>query len=87
MSYSGSVKWFKGSYGFIIADDEIPGLSKEKNELFVYYTGIKSEGFRKLKRGQEVEFDVISGANGLQAVNVMVTKDVDVDDSKKEERD
>lgn len=75
MSYSGTVKWFKGSYGFILTDEEIEGLNKD--EVFVYYTGIEMEGFRKLYRGQEVDFDVVEGANGPQAVNVKVTKDVE----------
>ena len=71
MSYNGTVKWFKGSYGFLITDDEIPEVGK--NEIFVYYSGIVSDGFKKLKRGQLVKFDVVKGANGFQAVNVEVT--------------
>jgi CspA family cold shock protein len=73
MSYTGTVKWFKGSYGFIITDGEIPEVGK--GELFVYYSGIKAEGFRKLRRGQKVKFEIVKGANGYQAVDVEVTGD------------
>jgi CspA family cold shock protein len=63
----GNVKWFnelKG-YGFITAEDG--------NDYFVHFTGIKSEGFRTLKEGQKVRFDLENGENGKQqAVNVEV---------------
>ena len=86
MSYSGTVKWFKGSYGFILTDEKVPGLNKD--EVFVYYTGIAMDGYKKLYRGQEVDFDVVEGANGPQAVNVMVTKDVERDErGERDERD
>ena len=81
MSYNGTVKWFKGSYGFILTDGSIPELKKSgKDEVFVYFTGIAMEGYKKLRRGQEVEFDVIEGANGPQAIEVIVTKDVEGDE-------
>jgi len=71
MSYSGIVKWFKKSYGFITTEDDVPQLNG-KNEIFVHFSGIKAEGFKKLEKDQEVTFDVVVGANGPQATNVEV---------------
>ena len=56
----GTVKWFNNQkgYGFI-------------NDVFVHYSGIQSNGFKSLEEGQEVEFEVIEGQKGPQAVNVV----------------
>jgi len=62
----GNVKWFnelKG-YGFITAEDG--------NDYFVHFSGIKSEGFKTLKEGQKVKFELENGERGKQAVNVDV---------------
>jgi len=61
---SGSVKWFNDTkgFGFIQAEDG--------NELFVHQTEIQCDGFRTLKEGQKVEFDVTQGDKGAKAVNV-----------------
>lgn len=63
----GKVKWFNESkgYGFITTEDG--------KDVFVHYTGIKGEGFRTLMEGQEVEFDIVAGNKGDQAVNVKLT--------------
>ena len=61
---TGTVKWFNATkgYGFI---------SQEGGEdVFVHYSAIEMEGYRKLKEGQEVEFSVEKGPKGLQAANV-----------------
>jgi len=63
----GTVKWFneKKGYGF---------LSQENgNDVFVHYTSIKSDGFKTLKEGDAVEFEVQDGPKGPQAVNVKLT--------------
>ena len=46
-------------------------LYHEGNDVFVHYSGIQSNGFKSLEEGQEVEFEVIEGQKGPQAVNVV----------------
>jgi CspA family cold shock protein len=61
---TGTVKWFNDAkgYGFI---------SQEGGEdVFVHHTAITMDGFRTLKEGEKVEFDVVQGPKGLQAANV-----------------
>jgi len=63
---TGRVKWFneKKGYGFI---------SQESGEdVFVHYTAIQARGFRTLHEGQRVKFDIVQGAKGPQAANVVV---------------
>ncbi|MAX91154.1 MAG: cold shock domain protein CspD [Pseudomonas sp.] len=62
---SGKVKWFNNAkgYGFIVADggDE---------DLFAHYSAIQMEGYRTLKAGQAVMFDILQGPKGLHATNI-----------------
>lgn len=62
----GTVKWFDNAkgYGFIIYDDS--------KDIFVHFSGIIKEGFKTLKEGQSVEFEIGEGSKGPQAVNVKV---------------
>lgn len=62
----GTVKWFNKNkgYGFI----ETPGRA----DVFVHFTAIQMEGYRELKEGQMVEFNVVEGRKGLQASTVTV---------------
>jgi len=61
----GTVKWFNDSkgYGFIGPDDG-------SEDLFVHYTSVQSDGYRSLREGQAVEFEVREGRKGLEAFNV-----------------
>ena len=60
----GIVRRFSNQRGFGFISDE------NGNDVFVHYTGINGEGFKSLEEGQEVEFDVVQGQKGPQAVNV-----------------
>ena len=62
----GTVKWFSAEkgYGFIEKEDG--------GDVFVHFSAIQSDGFKTLNEGQQVEFDVVSGARGDQAANVKV---------------
>lgn len=63
---TGTVKWFNAAkgYGFISRDGG--------DDVFVHYSAIKSEGFRKLEEGQRVEFTVEDSAKGPQAAEVTI---------------
>jgi cold shock protein len=63
----GFVKWFdtKKGYGFI----EQPG----GEDVFVHFSGIQGDGFKSLRAGEEVEFEVTPGPKGPQAIGVMKT--------------
>ncbi len=64
MKEQGTVKWFNTSkgYGFI---------GRESGEdVFVHFSAIQGEGYRSLKEGEKVSFDVTNGPKGLQAENV-----------------
>jgi CspA family cold shock protein len=63
---TGSIKWFdaKKGYGFI--------TSSNGGEIFVHYSAIQGQGYRVLKDGQKVEFEVIQGRKGLEAKNLQV---------------
>lgn len=60
----GTVKWFNNQKGYGFINDE------EGNSIFVHYTGLNMEGYKSLAENDNVEFDVIEGAKGPQAVNV-----------------
>ncbi len=61
----GKVKWFneKKGFGFITSD-------MDEKDVFVHFSALNGDGFKSLKEGDEVEFDVISGPKGDQASNV-----------------
>ncbi|PAU88705.1 cold shock domain protein CspD [Pseudomonas sp. WN033] len=62
---NGKVKWFNNAkgYGFIVADGR-------DEDLFAHYSAIQMDGYKTLKAGQPVRFDIIQGPKGLHAVNI-----------------
>ena len=68
--YKGTVKWFNNAkgYGFLGRDGGA--------DVFVHYTSIQREGYKSLKEGDEVEFDIIQGAKGPQADQVFRLKEM-----------
>lgn len=62
---TGTVKWFNSEkgFGFITSD--------EGNDVFAHFSQIQKEGFKTLEEGQKVEFDVVEGAKGPQAENII----------------
>lgn len=63
---TGKVKWFNNSkgYGFIEVDQD------NNMDVFVHYRSIMGEGYRSLKDGQVVKFDLKESEKGFQAENV-----------------
>ena len=62
---TGIVKWFSNAkgYGFISPDNG-------GEDVFAHFSPIESEGYRTLKEGQKVEFDISDGPKGLQASKI-----------------
>ena len=62
----GKVKWFNESkgYGFITSAEGGP-------DIFVHFSTIQMDGFKTLKEGEEVQFELVTSDKGLQAANVM----------------
>jgi CspA family cold shock protein len=62
---TGTVKWFNDSKGFGFITPSEGG-----EDLFAHHTAIQMSGFKTLKEGQKVEFEVKRGPKGLQAHNI-----------------
>ncbi len=61
----GKVKWFSDAKGYGFIAPEQGG-----DDVFVHFSAVGGEGFKSLKEGQDVEFEVQDGPKGKQAVNV-----------------
>lgn len=61
---AGKVKWFNETKGFGFIEQD------SGEDVFVHYSSITGDGFKTLKEGQRVEFDVTKGPKGLKAENV-----------------
>lgn len=69
---TGQVKWFNNAkgFGFILPDEE--GV-----DLFAHYSEITIEGYKTLKAGQMVSFDIVNGEKGPHAANIMPMENTD----------
>lgn len=67
MRMTGTVKWFndKKGFGFITREDG-------EKDCFVHFSAIQGDGFKSLKEGQQVEFEIVDGDKGPAAQNVVV---------------
>ena len=63
---TGKVKWFSNAkgFGFIQVDGQ-------EKDIFVHYSNIQAEGYRTLREGDAVDFDLVQGPKGLKAENVV----------------
>lgn len=63
---TGTVKWFneEKGYGFIAGEDN--------NDVFVHYSDIVATGYRKLEKGQKVEYEVTEHNGRMKAINVVI---------------
>ncbi|WP_166243658.1 cold shock domain-containing protein [Paenibacillus turpanensis] len=61
----GKVKWFNAEKGYGFIETEQGG------DVFVHFSAIQTDGFKTLEEGQDVEFDIVEGARGPQAANVV----------------
>jgi len=62
----GKVKWFNDAKGYGFIEQDGGG-----DDVFVHFSAIQAEGFRTLREGQEVEFELNTGDKGLNAQNVL----------------
>ncbi|MFO7705199.1 MAG: cold shock domain-containing protein CspD [Halopseudomonas sp.] len=62
---NGKVKWFNNAkgYGFVV-------IEGRDEDLFAHYSAIQMDGYRTLKAGQAVKFNIIQGPKGLHAVDI-----------------
>ena len=66
---NGKVKWFNNAKGYGFVNEE-----GKTEDLFAHYSAIIMEGYKTLKAGQAVSFEIIQGPKGLHAVNIDAAK-------------
>lgn len=68
---NGKVKWFNNAKGYGFVNEE-----GKTEDLFAHYSAIIMDGYKTLKAGQPVSFEIIQGPKGLHAVNIDTAKAV-----------
>ncbi len=65
---TGTVKWFNNAkgYGFILSSDGV-------SDIFAHYSAITMDGYKTLKAGQEVSYELVEGEKGQHATNIAPT--------------
>lgn len=72
---TGTVKWFSDAKGYGFIEQEDGG------DIFVHFSAIQQEGFKTLKEGERVTFEVVQGPKGLQADKVMKAGEAPADEA------
>jgi CspA family cold shock protein len=69
--YQGTVRWFNNAkgYGFL-------GRDSGETDVFAHYSSIQLDGYKTLKEGDSVTFDVVQGPKGPQADKVVILRDM-----------
>jgi len=66
--HKGVIKWFNNAKGYgFVGREGAP-------DLFIHYTSIQQDGYKTLREGDEIEFEVVQGVKGPQADQVVVVK-------------
>lgn len=63
---TGTVKWFNADKGFGFIEQDGGG-----DDVFAHFSNIAAQGYRELREGQKVTFDIVQGQRGLQAENII----------------
>jgi CspA family cold shock protein len=75
---TGRVKWFNNAkgYGFILSNEG-------GDDYFAHYSSIQMEGYKTLKAGQLVEFEILEGEKGSHAINIQAGEETDLESAEK----
>jgi CspA family cold shock protein len=75
---TGRVKWFNNAkgYGFILPEEG-------GEDYFAHYSSIQMEGYKTLKAGQLVEFEILEGEKGSHAINIRAAEETDEETATK----
>jgi cold shock protein len=76
---TGSVKWFNDAKGFGFIEPEAGG-----EDIFAHFSAVQMEGFRTLKQGERVRYEVIQGPKGQLAQNIVPMEPSSVDTAREE---
>jgi CspA family cold shock protein len=77
---TGRVKWFNNAkgYGFILSNEG-------GDDYFAHYSSIQMEGYKTLKAGQLVEFEILEGEKGSHAINIQAAEETAFETEEKDD--